>query len=54
MLFLKRLVKLSVKKKKEPEEQLGELEMQTRYIAALREQNRSLRALREELAHAGL
>lgn len=35
-------------------EQLGEHEMWTTYIAALREQNRSLRALREELIKAGL
>jgi len=35
-------------------EKLGELEAWTTYITALREQNRNLRALREELAAAGL
>src|SRR6266487_885578 len=35
-------------------EKLGESEAWTSYIAALREQNRNLRALKEELANAGL
>src|SRR6266496_3716038 len=35
-------------------EKLGESEAWTSYIAALREQNRNLRALKEELAQAGL
>jgi hypothetical protein len=35
-------------------EKLGEGEAWTSYIAALREQNRNLRALKEELADAGL
>jgi uncharacterized Zn finger protein len=35
-------------------EKLGEHEVWTGYIAALREQNRSLRALKEELTRAGL
>jgi hypothetical protein len=35
-------------------EKLGEHEAWTTYITALREQNRNLRALREELAAAGL
>ncbi|HEY6406717.1 MAG TPA: glyoxalase, partial [Ktedonobacteraceae bacterium] len=35
-------------------EKLGENEAWTSYIAALREQNRNLRALKEELAKAGL
>ena len=35
-------------------EKLGESEAWTSYITALREQNRNLRALKEELANAGL
>jgi len=35
-------------------EKLGEHEAWTSYVAALREQNRNLRALKEELANAGL
>jgi uncharacterized Zn finger protein len=35
-------------------EKLGEGEIWTSYITALREQNRNLRALKEELANAGL
>src|SRR6266487_1720978 len=35
-------------------EKLGENEAWTNYITALREQNRNLRALKEELTHAGL
>ena len=35
-------------------EKLGEGEAWTSYITALREQNRNLRALKEELAAAGL
>ena len=35
-------------------EKLGEGEAWTRYVTALREQNRNLRALKEELANAGL
>ena len=35
-------------------ERLGEKEVWASYIAGLREQNRSLRALKEELAKAGL
>jgi hypothetical protein len=35
-------------------EKLGEGEAWTSYIAALRERNRNLRALKEELANAGL
>jgi uncharacterized Zn finger protein len=35
-------------------ERLGENEIWTNYIARLREENRSLRALKEELAKAGL
>jgi hypothetical protein len=35
-------------------EKLGEDEAWTSYITALREQNRNLRALKEELAKAGL
>ena len=35
-------------------EKLGEGEAWTRYITALREQHRNLRALKEELARAGL
>jgi hypothetical protein len=35
-------------------EKLGEVEAWTSYISALREQNRNLRALKEELANAGL
>lgn len=34
-------------------EKLGEQEAWTRYLTALREQNRNLRALQEELANAG-
>jgi hypothetical protein len=36
------------------DEKLGESEVWTNYITALREQNRNLRALKEELAKAGL
>ena len=35
-------------------ERLGEAEAWTSYMTALREQNRNLRALKEELANAGL
>jgi len=35
-------------------EKLGEGDAWTSYITALREQNRNLRALKEELARAGL
>jgi uncharacterized Zn finger protein len=35
-------------------EQFGERETWTGYVTALREQNRNLRALKEELANAGL
>jgi hypothetical protein len=35
-------------------EKLGESEAWTSYITTLREQNRNLRALKEELADAGL
>jgi hypothetical protein len=35
-------------------EQLGEGEAWTSYVSALREQNRNLRALKEELANASL
>ncbi len=35
-------------------EKLGEQETWTRYVAALRDQNRNLRALKEELTNAGL
>lgn len=35
-------------------DKLGEIEIWTSYITALREQNRALRALKEELANAGL
>src|SRR5205085_715412 len=35
-------------------EKLGESDAWTSYITALREQNRNLRALKEELANAGL
>jgi uncharacterized Zn finger protein len=36
------------------DEKLGETKAWTNYITALREQNRNLRALKEELAKAGL
>jgi hypothetical protein len=35
-------------------EKLGEQEAWTNYITMLREQNRNLRALKEELARAGM
>jgi uncharacterized Zn finger protein len=35
-------------------EKLGDSEIWTSYVAALREQNRNLRALKEELANASL